>query len=172
MSNLLTQHLPDNPAAEPDHIGVEGSMRYLTDLGVKLDEAVLLAVLTELNAPTMGELTREGFVNGWTNRRYGTLPPTLIYRFLTPTVPKPSQNNSKTFPVYAARSPPTPPSSSASIKPHFSSREPRAQKSSRSKRQSNTGASSSQSPPLAGRPPQHRGWSGGSNIWKPNSKRQ
>lgn len=44
-------------------------MKYLGDLGVKLDEAAVLAVLTELNAPTMGEFTREGFVNGWTNHR-------------------------------------------------------------------------------------------------------
>ncbi len=40
-------------------------MRYLGDLGVSLDEVVVLAVLTELSAPTMGELTREGFVSGW-----------------------------------------------------------------------------------------------------------
>lgn len=62
--------LLDNAVEEPDKIGVEGSMKYLGDLGVKLDEAAVLAVLTELNAPTMGEFTREGFINGWTNHRY------------------------------------------------------------------------------------------------------
>ncbi len=53
-------------------------MKYLADLGVKLDEAAVLAVLTELNAPTMGEFTREGFINGWSNHRYllqPSLPP-------------------------------------------------------------------------------------------------
>lgn len=45
-------------------------MRYLTDLGVKLDEVVVLAVLTELGAPTMGEFTRDGFISGWQNHRY------------------------------------------------------------------------------------------------------
>ena len=60
---------PDNVREEPDKIGVEGSMKYLADLGVKLDEVVVLAVLTELGAPTMGEFTRDGFVNGWTNLR-------------------------------------------------------------------------------------------------------
>ncbi len=54
---------------EPNKIGVEGSMQYLADLGVKLDEVVVLAVLTELDAPTMGEFTRDGFINGWTNLR-------------------------------------------------------------------------------------------------------
>ena len=67
---MLIQRLPDNAAEEPDKIGIEGSMRYLTDLGVKLDEVVVLAILTELAAPTMGEFTREGFVNGWQNHRY------------------------------------------------------------------------------------------------------
>lgn len=67
---ILTQPLPENAAEEPDKIGIEGSMRYLSDLGVKLDEVVVLAILTELAAPTMGEFTREGFVNGWQNHRY------------------------------------------------------------------------------------------------------
>ncbi len=41
-------------------------MRYLQDLGLKLDEPVVLTVLAELNAPTMGEFTRQGFTDGWT----------------------------------------------------------------------------------------------------------
>lgn len=67
---MLIHHLPDNAAQEPDKIGIEGSMRYLTDLGVKLDEVVVLSILTELGAPTMGEFTRDGFVHGWQNHRY------------------------------------------------------------------------------------------------------
>jgi len=70
--NKLFDKYRDDAAEEPDRIAVEGSMRYLQDLGLKLDEPVLLAVLTELGAPTMGEFTREGFLNGWTNLRYGT----------------------------------------------------------------------------------------------------
>ena len=54
-------------------------MRYLTDLGVKLDEVVVLAVLTELGAPTMGEFTRDGFVNGWQNLRYCRTPSLQAY---------------------------------------------------------------------------------------------
>ena len=67
---ILIHGLPENAAEEPNKIGIEGSMRYLTDLGVKLDEVVVLAILTELGAPTMGEFTREGFVSGWQNHRY------------------------------------------------------------------------------------------------------
>ena len=67
---MLRKFLPENVTKEPDKIGIEGSMRYLSDLGVKLDEVVVLAILTELGAPTMGEFTREGFVNGWQSHRY------------------------------------------------------------------------------------------------------
>lgn len=70
---MLTQSRLDDPAQEPDTIGVDGSMRYLGDVGVKLDEVVVLAVLSEVSAPTMGELTRNGFVEGWKTHQYVTL---------------------------------------------------------------------------------------------------
>jgi len=57
-----------------DVIGVDGTMRYLGDLGVKLDDVVVLAILTELSAPTMGELTRDGFVGGWKKIHGDTIP--------------------------------------------------------------------------------------------------
>ncbi len=44
-------------------------MHYLQDLGLSLEEPVVLAILTELGAPTMGELTRQGFVDGWKRLR-------------------------------------------------------------------------------------------------------
>lgn len=68
-SRIADRKLLDNAGEEPDRIGVEGSMRYLQDLGVKLDEPAVLAILAELNAPTMGEFTRDGFIDGWTNLR-------------------------------------------------------------------------------------------------------
>lgn len=40
-------------------------MRYMADLQVNLDEVATLAVAEALAAPTMGEFTREGFVQGW-----------------------------------------------------------------------------------------------------------
>lgn len=64
MGRSADQYLePDSQ--DVDVIGVDGTMRYLGDLGVKLDDVVVLAILTELSAPTMGELTRDGFVGGW-----------------------------------------------------------------------------------------------------------
>ena len=58
---------------EADSIGVEGSIRYLNDIGVELDEVVVLAILTEISAPTMGEISRKGFVDGWRSTRYKSL---------------------------------------------------------------------------------------------------
>ena len=66
-------HTPTEDATNPDFIGTEGTMHYLTDLGVALDEPAVLAVLTELAAPTMGELERDGFVHGWTGMKCETL---------------------------------------------------------------------------------------------------
>ena len=62
----LTQPLLDDPKDSPDLIGVTGTMHYLTDLNVPLDQVIVLAVLAELQAPTMGELTRQGFTDCWT----------------------------------------------------------------------------------------------------------
>ncbi|MCJ1478833.1 Scaffold-type E3 ligase [Lambiella insularis] len=54
----------DDPE-NPDAIGTSGTMKYLNDLTINLDEPAVLAVLTEVSAPTMGELSRDGFVAGW-----------------------------------------------------------------------------------------------------------
>ncbi|KAI9873102.1 MAG: Scaffold-type E3 ligase [Pleopsidium flavum] len=63
--NKLFDRYRDSPVDNPDTIGVEGSMRYMADLQVDLDEVATLAVAEALSAPTMGEFTREGFVLGW-----------------------------------------------------------------------------------------------------------
>ena len=62
------------PAEGPDIITINGTIRYLGDLGVNLDEVAVLALLTELNAPTMGDLSREGFISGWKSHNADTLP--------------------------------------------------------------------------------------------------
>lgn len=62
---ISADHYFEPDSQDVDVIGVDGTMRYLGDLGVKLDDVVVLAILTELSAPTMGELTRDGFVGGW-----------------------------------------------------------------------------------------------------------
>ncbi|KEZ45268.1 hypothetical protein SAPIO_CDS2058 [Scedosporium apiospermum] len=50
-----------------DAIGVESSMSYLQDLNVNLENASLFVALELFQAPSIGEITRKGFVEGWKN---------------------------------------------------------------------------------------------------------
>ncbi|BCR96835.1 DCN1 family protein [Aspergillus luchuensis] len=55
----------DAPEDNPDGIGIEGAMKYLGDIKVGLDEVACLGIAETLKSPSMGEFTREGFINGW-----------------------------------------------------------------------------------------------------------
>lgn len=46
-------------------MGVDGTMTYLNDLGVNLENAELLVVLEIIQAPSLGEISKQGFVDGW-----------------------------------------------------------------------------------------------------------
>lgn len=49
-----------------DSIGVESSMAYLgNELKVNLEDASLFVALELFQAPSIGEITRAGFVEGW-----------------------------------------------------------------------------------------------------------
>lgn len=63
--NYADRSNADSPVHNPDTIGVEGSMRYMADLQVDLDDVATLAIAEALSSPTMGEFNREGFVQGW-----------------------------------------------------------------------------------------------------------
>ena len=55
----------DDPNS-PDTIGHDGCMKYfMTDLEVDLEGMDALAVMEIIQAPTMGEMDRKGFVDGW-----------------------------------------------------------------------------------------------------------
>lgn len=60
---MLTR--PDDAEENPDGIGTEGAMKFLGDIQVQLDEVACLGIAELLKSPSMGEFTREGFVNGW-----------------------------------------------------------------------------------------------------------
>ena len=63
-----------------DTIGVDGTLRWCTDLGVDPEDVSLLAIAYELKSPTVGEWTKSGFVDGWQRLGYVTHFPTCIYR--------------------------------------------------------------------------------------------
>lgn len=56
-------------APDKDIVGVEGTMRYFEETGVDAEGLEALAALEIVQAPTMGEMSRDGFVKGWSERR-------------------------------------------------------------------------------------------------------
>lgn len=50
-------------------------MRFLGDIHVQLDEVTCLGIAELLKSPSMGEFTREGFVNGWRTVGYACIHP-------------------------------------------------------------------------------------------------
>ena len=59
----------EDAAEAPDSVGIEGTMKYLTDIAVDLEGLESFAVFEIVQAPAMGEMTRDGFVNGWQERK-------------------------------------------------------------------------------------------------------
>ncbi|KAJ6133981.1 hypothetical protein N7523_000303 [Penicillium sp. IBT 18751x] len=58
-------HFTDDPQENPDGIGIDGAMKFLNTIEVQLDEVACLAVLEMCQSPSMGEFTRDGFIDGW-----------------------------------------------------------------------------------------------------------
>lgn len=66
-------------SADADIIGVEGTMKYFQDIGVDVEGLESLAAFEIVQAPTMGEIQREGFVNGWQERSCDTIAKQKAY---------------------------------------------------------------------------------------------
>ncbi|VUC32163.1 unnamed protein product [Clonostachys rosea] len=63
--NSLFDSLRDTKNDEKDKMEVESTMSYLGQLKVSLENAELFVVLELVQAPSVGEITRAGFVEGW-----------------------------------------------------------------------------------------------------------
>ncbi|KFX86672.1 hypothetical protein V490_08950 [Pseudogymnoascus sp. VKM F-3557] len=63
LSNLFEKYRGSDD--EKDSISVDGTMAYLTDLAVNLEDASSLIPLEIVQAPAIGEMTKDGFVKGW-----------------------------------------------------------------------------------------------------------
>ncbi|CAP96828.1 Scaffold-type E3 ligase [Penicillium rubens] len=64
----------DDPVESPDTIGITRAIDFLGDLGVELDEVTCLAIAELLHSPSMGEFTREGWMEGWLKVLCDTMP--------------------------------------------------------------------------------------------------
>ncbi|KAJ5714781.1 uncharacterized protein N7483_011962 [Penicillium malachiteum] len=63
----------DGATDEPDKIGIDGSMVFLRDIEVKLDEIACLAIAEFCKCPTLGEFTRAEFIQAWAAQRISTI---------------------------------------------------------------------------------------------------
>ncbi|KAJ3937998.1 Scaffold-type E3 ligase [Colletotrichum fioriniae] len=63
--NQMFDKLRDDSKDEKNTLGLDTTMAYLGDLGVNIENAELLVVMELLQAPSVGEITRKGFVDGW-----------------------------------------------------------------------------------------------------------
>ncbi|KAI4696227.1 uncharacterized protein J4E88_000400 [Alternaria novae-zelandiae] len=71
--NKLFDRYQEAGAPDKDIVGVEGTMRYFDDTGVDAEGLDALAALEIVQAPTMGEMSRDGFVKGWMERHCDTI---------------------------------------------------------------------------------------------------
>ncbi|KAI9749845.1 MAG: Scaffold-type E3 ligase [Lichina confinis] len=72
LNELFEKYRDDE--SDAGRIGTDGTMLYMNDLNVRLDDLSVFIVGEVLQCPTMGEITREGFVQGWTKLSADTLP--------------------------------------------------------------------------------------------------
>jgi DCN1-like protein 1/2 len=64
----------DSPREEPDEINVEGTSKLLNDLGVGLEDIGSLVFSELVQSPSLGKITREGFLDGVVDVNADTLP--------------------------------------------------------------------------------------------------
>ena len=67
--NTLFDKYREADAQDKDIVGAEGTMKFFEDIGVNAEDLDALATFEIIQAPTMGEMGREGFVKGWSERK-------------------------------------------------------------------------------------------------------
>lgn len=55
----------DEKTDEVDTIGIDGTMQYFEQLGIDLESVEFLIPMEIVQAPALGEITKDGFVSGW-----------------------------------------------------------------------------------------------------------
>lgn len=65
--NKIFDKYRDDPKNEPDEINVEGTSNLLNELKIGLEDPAALIFSEIAQSPSLGRLTREGFVDGWSD---------------------------------------------------------------------------------------------------------
>ncbi|KAF2011464.1 DUF298-domain-containing protein [Aaosphaeria arxii CBS 175.79] len=71
LSKIFDKYRED--ANSPDTAGMEQTMKYLGDIDVSVEGLDFLVVSEIIQAPSMGEMSRQGFVDGWAALQCDTL---------------------------------------------------------------------------------------------------
>jgi len=71
--NKLFNNYVEAGAQDKDTVGAEGTMRYFEEIEVDAEGLDTLVAFEIVQAPTIGEMSREGFVNGWSDRSCDTI---------------------------------------------------------------------------------------------------
>ncbi|USP81953.1 dna polymerase alpha primase associated subunit [Curvularia clavata] len=77
--NTLFDKYREADAQDKDIVGAEGTMKFFEDIGVNAEDLDALATFEIIQAPTMGEMGREGFVKGWSERNCDTIEKQKAY---------------------------------------------------------------------------------------------
>ncbi|KAI1456717.1 Cullin binding-domain-containing protein [Annulohypoxylon moriforme] len=64
----LFDSLRNDGEDQKDVLGADSSMQYLNSIGVDLEGASLFLAMELVQAPTIGEITRDGFIKGWSGQ--------------------------------------------------------------------------------------------------------
>lgn len=72
--NKIFDKYRDAPREEPDEINVEGTSKLLTDLSVGLEDIGSLVFSELVSSPSLGKITREGFLEGAVDVNADTMP--------------------------------------------------------------------------------------------------
>lgn len=78
-----------------DALSAETTQEYLESLGVNLENAEMFVVMELVQAPSLGEITRQGFVDGWKNTDISTFSKTAQKAYIKSQIAKLSSD-----PVY------------------------------------------------------------------------
>lgn len=72
--NKIFDSYRENAAVEPDEIGIDGTMKMLGQLQIEPDDVAALVFSEIVASPSLGKMTREGFVDGWSELSVDSLP--------------------------------------------------------------------------------------------------
>ena len=68
--NKLFDSYREDPQNEPDEVNMEGMMKMMGEMDVSVESVGLLVFSELVQSPSLGKLTREGFVNGLSSEKY------------------------------------------------------------------------------------------------------